>query len=899
MRILQFFKITIIVHSFFFCMLSISESNNNTSSPYDHEMLAQKLNGQNNNGIPKSSRRKKRQQLFDFSYIDTPLVDIINNFTYEKKVNVILPVEADTIEVKVTIDLGFLSLNEAWTVIHTLLDMAGYIMIGEENKFFVEKMVFDPEGKFMMPKQPTRLFVGTPPDQLPNSQELITYIYYMANLTVTDDPDSEVYGTLKKLLPKSAKILIDTTTNSIILTAEASAIRAAMQIISALDKTEFKENIEYVPLQFISAKLVYDLFQEIIKPDPQLNRFRLDARKKQQTHYFSKHIKVIPLIRLNSVVLMGRQEAIDKVKNFIHKHIDVELDTGESILHIYKLQYLDAAPFAEVLKKIVASDASIGTGQAVGSRGPTSTERFFEGVIITADSTKDEETTERAQADRGSDYKISKTTGESYRYYGGNKLVIAARNDDWARIRELIEQLDTPQPQVIIEVLIADLSLEDTRLLGSILRNPYGLGACPSSCNTNAQAAHASRIILDPDFLCPDGASVPTSLQSDLLGKVFNSCTQSVASTFSPGSTAIAFNDKVDGRTWGLLQIQDLFQDTKILSNPHVIATNNQESHIKIGELRLVPGPSSGAEGGTTEVAKVWIEAALDLRITPRISSANTVNLTIIIEIDRFQNPATQIVGAEGIAQALNNIDTRQIVTNANVHDRDVLALGGLTRIDLNDDRSGTPLLSKIPIFGYLFKKRNQVGDETNLVVFISPTIVQPRLRGGTSKYTNEYVKKSRRQLQDAELFDSLRDPITRFFFDRDTVGDPVEILDRFVSKDEFQRREALGTLSDQDNAIVDLNSSIDIASPQDVVDMTKNISEQSIAEMIADVQRAPFKNHTSIDIDKLLAQADTNTNPHKKTWKHVVEDHHKSREQRLQELLAYEVNPLKKTRTT
>lgn len=61
-------------------------------------------------------------------------------------------------------------------------------------------MVFDPEGKFMMPKQPTRLFVGTPPDQLPNSQELITYIYYMANLTVTDDPDSEVYGTLKKTL---------------------------------------------------------------------------------------------------------------------------------------------------------------------------------------------------------------------------------------------------------------------------------------------------------------------------------------------------------------------------------------------------------------------------------------------------------------------------------------------------------------------------------------------------------------------------------------------------------------------------------------------------------------------------------------------------------------------------
>jgi hypothetical protein len=73
--------------------------------------------------------------------------------------------------------------------------------------------------------------------------------------------------------------------------------------------------------------------------------------------------------------------------------------------------------------------------------------------------------------------------------------------------------------------------------------------------------------------------------------------------------------------------------------------------------------------------------------------------------------------------------------------------------------------LSKIPLIGWLFKRRRKAADKTDLTVFITPTIILPRTRGGISQYTKDYVQLAQRYSAEAELFDGLRDPITRFFF--------------------------------------------------------------------------------------------------------------------------------------
>ena len=82
-------------------------------------------------------------------------------------------------------------------------------------------------------------------------------------------------------------------------------------------------------------------------------------------------------------------------------------------------------------------------------------------------------------------------------------MIIAARSDDWKRIRPLIEELDQPQPQVLIEVLIADLTLDDTRALGSMFRNPLSI---PMPNKMNIQSGQ-----LNADTLTPTPGIVPNS----------------------------------------------------------------------------------------------------------------------------------------------------------------------------------------------------------------------------------------------------------------------------------------------------------------------------------------------------------------------------------------------------
>ena len=93
--------------------------------------------------------------------------------------------------------------------------------------------------------------------------------------------------------------------------------------------------------------------------------------------------------------------------------------------------------------------------------------------------------------------------------------------------------------------------------------------------------------------------------------------------------------------------------------------------------------------------------------------------------------------------------------------------------------------MAKIPIIGWFFKDRTNTTNKNNLTVFISPTIIQPRLRGGVGAYTKNHVQLAKSYSREGMLFDNLRDPITRWFFK--TQKDDAETdIDDFLAQDEF-----------------------------------------------------------------------------------------------------------------
>ncbi|HEB41612.1 MAG TPA: hypothetical protein ENI08_01160 [Candidatus Dependentiae bacterium] len=686
------------------------------------------------------------EQTFMFHYDNEDLVNVINELAAEKEVNVILPQGPNAINAKLTLHVDKkLSIEQAWELLLTILDVAGFTVVPKSSFLMIVK------NTTAISREPLPTYIGTKPEQLPDNDQRIRYLYYLANIQVSSEPDSEINAVLKDLLPADALFKFDKPTNALIIVAKANIIRNTIAIINELDQPGFQEKMVTINLYHSSARIVADLFNNnILKAANDINRYRLDTRKQSEAPYFSTFTKIIPEERTNSLIVLGRSQAVTRIQNFIKEYIDVELESGKSILHIYKLQYLEAETFGPVLTKIVESSRVGGPEQArAAGKEVGGTERFFDEVIIKTDTPSE---------------------GEERGYYGGNKLVIAARNDDWRQIKKLIEELDTPQPQVFMEVLIADLTIDDTRLLGAMVRNPEKI---PILNQMQFQSAQ-----LTPGVVT-DSVANPTTVAGDLLKKVFDSnenatddSPTSTIATFAPaGSTVASFNDN-DGKTWGILEILDLFTHSKILSHPHIIATNNKKAEINIGEERYLRDEVSGSLGGTTVRKFKAIKAELKIEITPRISADNTVNLQVLVKINDF------ITGSD--AQTI-----RKVETNANILSGSIFALGGLVSLASNQNANQTPVLGKVPLLGWLFKRRQGRAVKNNLTIFISPTIIQPRLREGVSKFTKDYIGITKNLFKENQLFGSLKDPISRWFFRPYTEVE--EVIDEFTGKEDLR----------------------------------------------------------------------------------------------------------------
>lgn len=716
------------------------------------------------------TKKKKSSHLINFYFDNEELIDIINYLAGERGVNIVLPMGAQSINARVTVHIeDKISLDDAWDLLYTLIDLSGYSLIAAENMYRIVKT-----GKEVI-KEPLPLYI-VKPNEIPDNDKRIRYIYYFKNIKINDDQNNEMLALLKDVLPENTSFYrLDSGTNSIIISDKANNIKSLMTIVAAFDQVESQERPEIIKLRYLSPEFVAKLFNEqILAVTPDINPVRPDNRKTNSSGYFSKKMRIVPDVRNNAIIVFGRPQAIDRVRDFIQKHIDVELESGKSILHTYQLQYLDAKEFQPVLEAIVRSTRPGGTEQSKAGSTIGGTERYFEDVIIRADYPK----TISGQQPGGA-------------MLGSNNLIIAARNDDWERIKKLIEELDTPQPQVIIEVLIADLTLVDQRVLGTSLRNPLGTGL---ASNVNFQSAQFTPVITN-------SVTNPTTLAADLLRRGFDSATGSltancdnptVAQTtcvsaaapqlnlVSAGTSLISFNDQGTGQTWGLMQILKAVDNKKVLSHPHVITTNNKPAEIFIREEKLLVDEGSGSTGGTTTQTRKWVPADLKVQITPRISSGGMVNLQVTIDINQFANQNITFDNATAGDRV-----TRNVTTNANVRSGNILALGGLTRTDNTTTQNQTPLLSRIPLIGWFFKNRNTETDKNNLTVFISPIIVEPRLRSGVSQYTKEYVQLAKSYAKDGMLFDSLRDPITRWFFAPQAESVDVPI-DEFVAQDEY-----------------------------------------------------------------------------------------------------------------
>lgn len=263
-----------------------------------------------------------------------------------------------------------------------------------------------------------------------------------------------------------------------------------------------------------------------------------------------------------------------------------------------------------------------------------------------------------------------------------NRVVVVDYPANLAVARRVLERLDRPRPQVRITALIYDLSLQDIEKIG------LNWGTAGKGRDLNADGVAKQQLEFATETLAPlTGAGGTLTIRS--LTRYFD------------------INS--------VLNLLQNANDARLLADPNVTVTDNEVAEWKsITEIpyQQITQSELGGQIGTT----AFKEAGITLRVQPTIASDGTVEMLVEPEFSRLA----------GFTPGENQpiIDTRRASTTVRIANRQTLVIGGLRQRSDTGEFNGIPYLKDVRGIGPLFRSRDTNVRESELVVFISPEIV-------------------------------------------------------------------------------------------------------------------------------------------------------------------------------
>lgn len=276
-----------------------------------------------------------------------------------------------------------------------------------------------------------------------------------------------------------------------------------------------------------------------------------------------------------------------------------------------------------------------------------------------------------------------------------NALIIKTTPRGYMTLLETLKKLDVQPKQVLIEVLIAEITLDDTTSLGLewVLKGSGDL------------------FNKEFDYIGGNTQKTTTFLDSTLDTFVPVVSDGLFANIISPSQfnvlvNAAATNNKVN-----------------VLASPHILALDNKEAKIEIGnEVPVATSITSTAATTALDTATSQVQfksVGTILTVTPHINEKKQVTLKISQEVSKIGAETVFIAGVE-----YTGFSTRKLNTTAIVQDGHTLVIGGIINEDKSVKRSGIPFLSKIPLLGYLFGATTDKFTRSELILMITPHVI-------------------------------------------------------------------------------------------------------------------------------------------------------------------------------
>ncbi|HID48510.1 MAG TPA: type IV pilus secretin PilQ, partial [Chromatiales bacterium] len=281
-----------------------------------------------------------------------------------------------------------------------------------------------------------------------------------------------------------------------------------------------------------------------------------------------------------------------------------------------------------------------------------------------------------------------------------NKLLVRDTADNIDAIIALVEELDIPVRQVLIESRVVLASDKLTQELGV----RFGMSA---TSTTGAGVATTSGSLTAADSFNQFATTpqLPSRLNVDL-----------PAITAGAGSIGLAIARLPFGTMLDLeLSAAQAEGKSETISSPKVITANQQEAIIETGtEIPYQQAASSGA------TAVAFKKAVLSLKVTPQITPDDRVIMDLVVTKDK-PNFANQVLGVPPIDT--NNVQTQVLVDNG-----ETVVLGGVYETSKTHNTERVPFFGDLPVIGVLFRHKLEQNEKSELLIFVTPKLLKDNI---------------------------------------------------------------------------------------------------------------------------------------------------------------------------
>jgi general secretion pathway protein D len=483
---------------------------------------------------------------------------------------------------------------------------------------------------------------------------------------------SEIRGVIEPLIPAGMLVRADDTRNVLILSGTASEITAIKETIAVFDVDWMRGmSFSLVPVSSADPATIVSNLQELYqtKEGPLRNLVRF-----------------IPNSQLKSVlVITSKPKYLREAENWI-KRLDRLAASHEQTLHVYRVQNRTAAELAKVLQSVLSSG---GSQQANGGEVAP---RLEPQVTLSQGSVGDPPDVvngpETPSTGLGSTPETNTATvaaapltitGRDVRVVAddsNNSLLIFATDKEYKRILSVLQQVDNQPNQVLLEAVIAEVTLDDELKFGV----KWLLGG------NDSQATFQG---------------IPTSAE---------------AAAFAGFSYFLRANDIAF-----TLKALSSVTDVRVLSSPSLVVLDNKTATLQVGDqVPIITQRAQSTVGGSSPIVNnvELKDTGVILTVTPRVNDAGRVILDIGQEVSSVVATTTSGIDSPTIRQ-------RKIKTSVVVTDGQALALGGLIQERELTGKAKIPVLGDIPLLGNAFRqKTNNIG-RTELIIFIRPRVIR------------------------------------------------------------------------------------------------------------------------------------------------------------------------------